>query len=116
MIAKEVKLVVLSRVHQYLDHWFIRAQSRTEILLKIKTIVSEVDNQPGKVDTEPGVLFCGLWIPPELSPCKSNSRQIFIPKVKLNYAFTARCFTFLIVLLVSTEEMVTEGCLHLRMV
>ena len=80
MIVKEVKLVALSRgirIHQYLDDWLIRDQSQHKSGGKPDQI-SRLDNKSGQVgvDSNSSVLFRGIRIPSELSPCKAHSGEV----------------------------------------
>ena len=81
--------------------------------------VLRVDNKSGEVRTQtyPGVLLCGLLIPPRFSPCNTYSREIAPPSgidPKSKDVLTARCLMSLIGLLASMQQMVEEGRLHMR--
>ena len=84
MIVKEVKHTALSRglrLHQYLDNWLIKSQSREEAIVNTQAVVDLTQplgwiiNQK-KSELNPTQVFFvrGLRIPPGFSPCKTHSR------------------------------------------
>ena len=64
-------------------------------------------------------LHRGLQIPPRFSPCKTLSEMAqssgFDLTFKVKHVLTTRCLMSLIGLLASTEKMVPEGRLHMRL-
>ena len=76
-----VKLMALSRgirIHQYLDDWLIRAQSREESSQHKSggrpNRISRLDDKSGQigVDSNSSILFCGIRIPSKLSGAVSR--------------------------------------------
>ena len=117
MIVKEVKLTALSRglrLHQYLDNWLIKSQSREEALVNTQAVVDLTqDHQSGKIRTESHSGVFRSWvtnttgIQPLSNPFKRDgSNQEFILHLKSKHVLTARCLMSLIGLLASTEKMV----------
>ena len=106
MIVKEVKLMAFSRglrLHQYLDDWLIRSQSREEALVNSgsgrSNPVLGMDHQSGKIRTEShsGVFVRGLRVPPRFSPCKTHSREMaqtsgFYPTTQVKICFDCKMF------------------------
>ena len=99
MIVKEVKLTALSRglrLHQYLDNWLIRSQSR------------ETDT----TESHSGVFsFVGYEYHRDSALVKPTQErwlklQDLILRLKSKRVLTARCLMSLIGLLASTEKMV----------
>ena len=88
MLVKEVRLMALTRgirLHQYLDDWLIRAQSREKAQVNTQTVV-ELTQSLGwiinqeKSELKPESAFIrGIRIPSRFSPCKTHSREIPIP-------------------------------------
>ena len=85
MIVKEVKLMALSkglRLHQYLDDWLIRSQSREEALVNTQAVVDLTQSlgwiiNQQKSELNPTRVFVrGLRVPPRFSPCKTHSREM----------------------------------------
>ena len=101
MIVKEVKLTALSRglrLHQYLDNWLIRSQSREEALVNTQAVVDLTQplgwiiNQE-KSELNPTQVFFvrGLQIPPGFSPCKTHSREMAQTRI-LSYTSSQNMF------------------------
>ena len=100
-IVKEVKLTALSRglrLHQYLDNWLIRSQSREEALVNTQAVVDLTQplgwiiNQE-KSELNPTQVFFvrGLRIPPGFSPCKTHSREMAQTRI-LSYTSSQNMF------------------------
>ena len=101
MVVKEVKLTALSRglrLHQYLDNWLIRSQSREEALVNTQAVVDLTQplgwiiNQE-KSELNPTQMFFvrGLRIPLGFSPCKTHSREMAQTRI-LSYTSSQNMF------------------------
>ena len=83
MIVKEVKLTALSRglrLHQYLDNWLIRFQSREEALVNTQAVVDLtqplgwiINQEKSELNLTQVFFVRGLRIPPGFSLCKPPS-------------------------------------------
>ena len=107
MIVKEVKLTALSRglrLHQYLDNWLIRSQSREEALVSTQAVVDLTQplgwiiNQE-KSELNPTQVFFLSWvtnttgIQPLSNPLKRDgSNQDFILHLKSKHVFDCKMF------------------------
>ena len=127
MIVKEVKLMALSkglRLHQYLDDWLIRSQSREEALMNTQAVVDLtqslgwiINQQKSELNLTQVFSFVGYHLGSALvKPTQERwlKLQDFILQLKSKHVLTARCLMSLIGLLASTEKMVPEGRLHMR--
>ena len=129
MIVKEVKLMALSRglrLHQYLDDWLIRPQSREEALVNTQAVVDLTQSLGWIINQEKSELnptqvfsFMGYEYHLDSALVKPTQKrwlklQDFILHLKSKHVLTARCLMSLIGLLASTEKMVPEGRLHMR--
>ena len=129
MIVKEVKLMALTRgirLHQYLDDWLIRAQSREEAQVNTQTVVDLtqslgciINQEKSKLKPAQVFLFVGYEYHLDSALVKPTQErwlklQDLILHLKSKHVLTARCLMSLIGLLASMEKMVPEGCLHMR--
>ena len=129
MIVKEVKLMALSkglRLHQYLDDWLIRSQSREEALVNTQAVVDLtqslgwiVNQQKSELNPTQVFSFVGYEYHLDSALVKPTQErwlklQDFILQLKSKHVLTARCLMSLIGLLTSTKKMVPEGRLHMR--
>ena len=129
MIVKEVKLMALTRgigLHQYLDDWLIRAQSREEAQVNIQTVVDLTQSlgwiiNQEKSELKPTQVFSFLCYEYNLDsalikPTQERwlKLQDLTLRLKSKHILTARCLMLLIGLLASAEKMVPEGHLHIR--
>ena len=129
MIVKEVKLMALSRglkLHQYLDDWLVRSQSREEALVNTQAVVDLTQSLGWIINQEKSELnptqvfsFVGYEYHLDSALVKPTQErwlklQDFILHLKSKHVLTARCLMSLIGLLASTEKMVPEGRLHMR--
>ena len=129
MILKEVKLMALSRglrLHQYLDDWLIRSQSREEALVNTQAVVDLTQSLGWIISQEKSELnptqvfsFVGYEYHLDSALVKPTQErwlklQDFILQLKSKHVLTARCLKSLIGLLASTEKMVPEGRIHMR--
>ena len=129
MIVKEVKLMALSRglrLHQYLDDWLVRSQSREEALMNTQAVVDLTQSLGWIINQEKSELnptqvfsFLGYEYHLDSALVKPTQErwlklQDFILQLKSKHVLTARCLMSLIGLLASTEKMVPEGRLHMR--
>ena len=129
MIVKEVKIMALSRglrLHQYLDDWLIRSQSRKEVLVNTQAVVDLTQSlgwiiNQDKSELNPTQVFSFVGYEYHLDsalvkPTQERwlKLQDFILHLKSKHVLTARCLMSLIGLLASTEKMVPEGRLHMR--
>ena len=129
MIVKEVKLMALSkglRLHQYLDDWLIRSQSRDEALVNTQAVVDLtqflgwiINQQKSELNPTQVFSFVGYECHLDSALVKPTQErwlklQDFILQLKSKHVLTARCLMSLIGLIASTEKMVPEGRLHMR--
>ena len=129
MIVKVVKLMALSkglRLHQYLDDWLIRSQSREEALVNTQAVVDLtqslgwiINQQKSELNPTQVFSFVGYEYHLDSALVKPTQErwlklQDFILQLKSKYVLTARCLMSLIGLLASTEKRVPEGRLHMR--
>ena len=129
MIAKEVKLMALSRglrLHQYLDDWLIRSQSQEEAQVNTQAVVDLTQSLGWIINQEKSELkptqvfsFMGYEYHLDSALVKPTQErwlklQDLIPRLKSRHVLTARCLMWLIGLLYSMEKMVPEGRLHMR--
>ena len=129
MIVKEVKPMALSkglRLHQYLDDWLIRSQSREEALVNTQAVVDLtqslgwiINQQKSELNLTQVFSFVGYEYHLDSALVKPTQErwlklQDFILQLKSKHVLTARCLMSLIGLLASTEKMVPEGQLHMR--
>ena len=129
MIVKEVNLMALSKgikLHQYLDDWLIRAQSREEAQINTQTVVDLtqslgwiINQEKSELKPTQVFLFVGYKYDLDSALVKPTQerwlkRQDLILRLKSKHVLTARCLMSLIGLLASMEKMVPEGCLHTR--
>ena len=129
MIVKEVKLMALSkglRLHQYLDDWLIRSQSREEALVNTQAVVDLIQSlgwiinqQKSELNPTQVFSFVGYEYHLDSALVKPTQErwlklQDFILQLKSKHVLTARCLMSLIGLLASMEKMVPEGRLHMR--
>ena len=129
MIVKEVKLMALSkglRLHQYLDDWLIRSQSREEALVNTQAVVDLtqslgwiINQQKSELNPTQVFSFVGYECHLDSALVKPTQArwlklQDFILQLKSKHVLTARCLMSQIGLLASTEKMVPEGLLHMR--
>ena len=129
MIVKEVKLMALSRglrIHQYLDDWLIRSQSREEAQVNTQAVVDLTQSlgwiiNQEKSELKPTQVFSFLGDEYHLDsalvkPTQERWLKVqdLILHLKSKRVLTASCLMSLIGLLASTEEMVPEGRLHMR--
>ena len=129
MIVKEVKLMALSkglRLHQYLDDWLIRSQSREEALVNTQAVVDLtqslgwiINQQKSELNPTQVFSFVGYEYHLDSALVKPTQErwlklQDFILQLKSKHVLTARCLMSLIGLLASMEKMVPEGRLHMR--
>ena len=130
MIVKEVKLMALTRVirlHQYLDDWFIRAQSQKAAPVNTQTVVDLtqslgwiINQEKSELKPTQMFLFVGNKYHLDSSLVKPTQErwlnlQELILRLKSKHVFTARCLMSLIGLFTSMEKMVPEGCVHMRL-
>ena len=107
MIVKEVKHMALSRglrLHQYLDDWLIRSQSREEALVNTQAVVDLtqslgwiINQQKIRTESHSGVFVRGLRVRPRFSPCKTHSREMaqtsgFYPTTQVKTCFDYKMF------------------------
>ena len=86
------------RLHQYLDNWLIRSQSREKALVNTRAVVDLTQplgwiiNQK-KSELNPTEVFSvrGLRIPPGFSPCKTHSREMAQTRI-LSYTSSQNMF------------------------
>ena len=89
-------------LHQYLDDWLIRSQSREEAEVNTRAVVDLTQSLgwiiKKKIRTETsGVFVCGLRIPSRFSPCKTHSREMaqtsgFDPKTQVKTCLDCKMF------------------------
>ena len=130
MIVKEVKLMALSRglkLHQYLDDWLIRSQSQEEAQVNTRAVADLTQSLDWIIYLEKSELkptqvfsFVGFKYHLDSALVKLTKErwlklQDLILRLKSKHVLTARCFMSLIGLLASTEKMVPEGRLHMRL-
>ena len=128
MIVKEVKLMALSRglrLHQYLDDWLIRSQSREEAQVNTQAVVDLTQSLGWIINQEKSELkptqvfsFVGYeyhldWALVKPTQERWLKLQDLILQLKSKHVLTARCLVSLIGLLASMEKMVPEGRLHM---
>ena len=120
MIVKELKLMALSRglrLHQYLDGWLTRSQSREEALVNTQAVVDLTQSLGWIINQEKSELnptqvfsFVGYEYHLDTALVKPTQERIklqdFILQLKSKHVLTARCLMSLIGLLASTEKMV----------
>ena len=114
MIVKEVKLMALSkglRLHQYLDDWLIRSQSREEDLVNTQAVVDLtqslgwiINQQKSELNPTQVFLFVGYEYHLDSALVKPTQErwlklQDFILQLKSKHVLTARCLMSLIGLL-----------------
>ena len=129
MIVKEVKLMALSRglrLHQYLDDWLIRSQSKDEAQVNTQAVVDLTQSLGWIINQEKSELkparvfsFVGYEYHLDSALVKPTQErwlklQDLILRLKSRHVLTARCLMSLIGLLASTEKMVPEGHLHMK--
>ena len=129
MIVKEVKLMALSRglrLHQYLDDWLVRSQSREEAQVNTQVVVDLTQSLGWIINQEKSELnptqvfsFVGYEYHLDSALVKPTQErwlklQDFILHLKSKHVLTARCLMSLNGLLASTEKMVPEGRFHMR--
>ena len=105
--CKGVKLMALSRglrLHQYLDDWLIRSQSREEAQVNTQAVVDLTQSlgwiiNQEKSELKPTQVFFvrGLRIPSRFSPCKTHSREMaqtsgFDPTTQVKTCFDCKMF------------------------
>ena len=130
MIVKDLKLMALSRglrLHQYLDDWLIRSQSQEESQVNAQAVVDLIQSLGWIINQENSELkptqvfsFVGYEYHLDSALVKPTQErwlklQDLILHLKSKHVLTARCLMLLIGLLASTEKMVPEGCLHMRL-
>ena len=115
------------RLPQYLDDWLIRAQSQEKAKINTQTVVDLT--QPlgwiisqEKFELNPTQVFSFMGYEYHLDsalvkPTQERwlKLQDLILRLKSKHDLTARCLMSLIGLLASTEKMVPEGRLHMRL-
>ena len=114
------------RLHQYLDDWLIRSQSREEALVNTQAVVDLtqslgwiINQQKSELNPTQVFSFVGYEYHLDSALVKPTQErwlklQDFILQLKSKHVLTARCLMSLIGLLASTEKMVPEGRLHMR--
>ena len=129
MIIKEVKHMAICRglrLHQYLDDWLIRSQSRDEAQVNTQAVVDLTQSLGWIINQEKSELkptqvfsFVGYEYHLDSALVKPTQErwlklQDLILRLKSKHVLTARCLMSLIGLLASMEKMVPEGRLHMR--
>ena len=126
MIVKEVKLMALSRglrLHQYLDDWLIRSQSREEALVNTQAVVDLIQSLGWIRKNQNWIpLRCFSFVGYEyhldsalVKPTQERwPKPGFYATPQVKHVLTARYLMSLIGLLASTEKMVPERRLHMR--
>ena len=115
------------RLLHYLDDWLIRAQSQKEAQVNTRTVgdltqsLGWIINQE-KSELKPAqvFLFVGYEYHLDSAFVKPNQERWLklkdlILRLKSKHVLNARCLVSLIGLLASTEKMVPEGHLHMRL-
>ena len=114
------------RLHQYLDDWLVRSQSREEALVNTQAVVDLTQSLGWIINQEKSELnptqvfsFVGYEYHLDSALVKPTQErwlklQDFILQLKSKHVLTTRCLMSLIGLLASTEKMVPEGRLHMR--
>ena len=114
------------RLHQYLDDWLIKAQSRKEAQVNTQTVVDLTQSLGWIINQEKSELkptqvfsFVGYKYHLDSDLVKPTQErwlklQDLILQLKSKHVLTARCLMSLIGLLASMEKMVPEGRLNMR--
>ena len=114
------------RLHQYLDDWLIRSQSREEALVNTQAVLDLtqslgwiINQQKSELNPTQVFSFVGYEYHLDSALVKPTQErwlklQDFILQLKSKHVLTARCLMSLIGLLASMEKMVPEGRLHMR--
>ena len=104
MIVKEVKLMALSRLHQYLDDWLIRSQSREEALVKTQAVVDLTQSLGWIINQDKSELnptqmfsFVGYEYHLDLALVKTHSKEMaqtpgFYPTHQVKTCFDCKMF------------------------
>ena len=120
-------LITGIKIHQYLDDWLFRAQSPEESSHNTKVVVDLTESlgwmiNQVKSELIPTQVFLFVGYEYHLNsafvkPTQEwwQKLQALILRITNQSALTARHLMSLIGLLASTEKMVPEGCLHMRL-
>ena len=128
-VVREVKFMLQAkgiRIHQYLDDWLLRAQSKQECLAQTKELVHFVQKlglvinfEKSELEPQQKVDFLGYRFDLELGKVfptqkKLEKLKVVIQNMELSPTTTPRQLMSLIGIMASIEKTVPMGRLHMR--